>query len=221
MKNTLIAAVSVLVSLAAGVPSSTAAEVGSLRIEVLEAGTNARLALAQGSGVIDYDSTDSLNLQRVSSSWLFNDSGVNVRVGGYTVGSYATDYIPYTQSGYMVYNMTTTYLKHYLHRPVLSLAISPTSATEGSSATGTITLKNSSGANVTIMNNLTINLASSDSTRVTVGSSVTIPANVSSASFTVTAVDNAIADGNAAVTISATAGTWGATSGVFTAINND
>jgi len=221
MQNILLAAVPCFVLLAASAPSLTASEQGGLRLEIYEAGTNAKLQLAEGSWAIDYDSTDSMNLQRVSSSWIFNDSGVNVRVGGYTVGSYATDYIPFAQSGYMVRNMTTTYVKHYLHRPVLSLAISPASATEGSSATGTITLKNASGTNVTIRNALTINLASSDTSRATVTSSVTIPANVSSATFSVSAVDNAIADGNAAVTISATAGTWGSTSASFTAVNND
>jgi len=202
--------------------STVHADTGSFRVETFDAVTLATLQLAQGSNVDDY-SQFSLDLFRVGSSWVFYDGSVWITApgGGYTVTSWATDYIPFTSYDVQVYTSVTTKVKHYLYRPVLHIALSPTSATEGGTATGTITLKNSAGANTTIKNAVTINLTSGTPSRATVPATISIPANTASANFTITAVNNAIQDGNASVTISAAAGSWGSASAAFTVIDND
>lgn len=220
MNNFISIFVPALALAASLAPSLQAAETGALRVDVLEADTLVKLDQAKGSGIIDYNA-DYLYLTRVSTTCIFYDGSVDVMVGGYKVGSYATDYVPFTQSGVMVYQMTTTYIKQYLRRPLLQLAISPTSATEGGSATATLTLTNSAGTSVTIRNALTVTLASNNTGRATVPASVQIPANTSSVSFTVSAVNNLANDGDASVGISATAGTWGSDSASILVIDND
>ena len=197
------------------------ADSGNFRVEVFDAVTLAKLQLAEGSNVDDYNQF-TLDLFRISTSWVFYDGDVWIVQpgGGYTVTSWATDYIPFTSYDVQVYTSVTTKVKHYLYRPVLWMDLA-SSATEGGTATGTIILKNSSGVNTAIKNALTINLTSGTPSRATVPASISIPANTSSASFTITAVGNTVRDGNASVTISATAGTWGSTSKSFTVIDND
>ena len=80
----------------------------------------------------------------------------------------------------------------------------------GGTTTGTVTR---TSANIT--QPLTVTLSSSDTTEATVPATVTIPANQTSITFTITAVDDAIIDGTQSVTISATAtGATGATLGI-------
>jgi hypothetical protein len=200
-----------------------ASSTGSLRVELYDAVTLATMPASTGAFVTDYDNQPTLEIARVSTSWIWNDASCNITLpgSGYIVTSYATDYIPYTQSNIQVYNASTTVTKHYLYRPVLHLAISPSSVTEGGTATGTVTLKNSGGTNVTIMNAVTVNLSSNSVSRATVPSSVTIAANTASNTFTITAVDNAVVDGSASVTITATAGTWGNVGTAVTVLDND
>ncbi|MCA9165988.1 MAG: hypothetical protein KDA62_23535, partial [Planctomycetales bacterium] len=76
----------------------------------------------------------------------------------------------------------------------LSLSISPASMSEnGGSATGTVS------RNTGTTGNLTVNLASSDTSEATVPATVTIPDGQASAMFPVTAVDDAIVDGTQTV----------------------
>ncbi|MFO0821286.1 MAG: peptidoglycan DD-metalloendopeptidase family protein [Pirellulales bacterium] len=70
----------------------------------------------------------------------------------------------------------------------------------GGSTTGTVTRSNSD-----IGSPLTVNLTSSNASAATVVSSVTIPANTSFVTFTVTAVDDTVLDGVQSTTITASA----------------
>jgi len=211
-----------LLLLATSAANLVHANQGGMMVEVFAHGTLEKLQLAHGSYVEDYDQLD-LRLRRMSTSWVWYDGlcfATNY-MDGYVITSWATDYVPFTQVNCMVYNGTTTKLKHYLKRPVLNLVISPASLTEGGLATGTITLKNEAGANVTIMNAMTINLSSNNTARATVPASVVIPMQTASANFSLSAVNNAVQDGNAVVTVSATAGTWGSISTTVTVVDND
>lgn len=213
----------ILALLLAALLSPLAAEVGSLRVDVWDGVTQTRLYASAGSEIDDGNNQWSLDLRRVSTTWVFVDDQVYITApgGGYWFTAYATDFIPQTFTDVQIWNASTTKYVVYLQRPVLSLAFSPTSVSEGGTSTGTVTLRNGAGAAVTLRNAVTVNLASSATGRATVPATVTIPAGVSSATFTVTAVNNAIVDGNAAVTITATSGTWGNTNGVVTVIDND
>lgn len=83
-----------------------------------------------------------------------------------------------------------------VERPTLTLAIDRTTMSEnGGVATGTVT------RNLSTANDLVVTLTSSDTSEATVPATVTIPAGQSSATFAITAVDDALADGTQNVTI--------------------
>lgn len=84
--------------------------------------------------------------------------------------------------------------------PALTLSAVSTSISE-TNGTTTATISRS-GANT---QPLVVNLSSSDTTEATVPATVTIPANLNSVTFTITAVNDVIIDGPQAVTITATA----------------
>ncbi len=83
----------------------------------------------------------------------------------------------------------------------LSLNINAARISEnGGSTTATIQRNN-----LNISTPLTVVVTSSDTTEATVPASVTIPANQSSVTFTITAVDDSLLDGNQTVTINVSA----------------
>ncbi|WP_254510021.1 beta strand repeat-containing protein [Anatilimnocola floriformis] len=86
----------------------------------------------------------------------------------------------------------------------------------GGSTTGTITR---SAANISSA--LVVSLSSSDTTEATVPNTVTIPANQTSVSFTINAVDDAIIDGTQSVTISASASGFSNATTVLQVTDND
>lgn len=75
----------------------------------------------------------------------------------------------------------------------------PASVTEGATGSGTATISG------TLTSALTVSLVSNNTSRLTVPATVTIPAGSTSATFTLTAPDNALTDGTATVTITASA----------------
>ena len=84
---------------------------------------------------------------------------------------------------------------------LLSVSISPDSISEnGGSTTATV-----ARGNVDNSQALTVDLSSSDTTEATVPASVTILANESTATFTISAVDDMLLDGTQSVTITASA----------------
>ncbi|MFZ4733435.1 MAG: Ig-like domain-containing protein, partial [Pirellulales bacterium] len=85
--------------------------------------------------------------------------------------------------------------------PEVIVSISPGAITETGTATGTVTRSAASGT----VGDLVVTLTSSDLTAATVPATVTIPDGAASVTFTITAVDDANADGTQTVTISATA----------------
>ena len=94
--------------------------------------------------------------------------------------------------------------------PILSVSVTPGSFSEGAAnpaATGTVSRTGDT------TNALTVMLSSSDTTEATVPVSVTIAAGQSSASFDVTAVNDAAVDGDQTAIITASAA--GTTSGTF------
>lgn len=104
----------------------------------------------------------------------------------------------------------------YQQSSALNVSISPSSISEnGGTATGTVTRPGSTAAQ------LIVNLASSDTSEATVPASVTIPAGTSSATFTVTAVDDALADGNVIVTITASSEGFDNGTATVTVLDNE
>ena len=85
----------------------------------------------------------------------------------------------------------------------LTVTIDPTSVSEAAgaaAATGTVTRNNDD-----LGSTLTVTLSSSDPSEATVAASVTIPADAASATFSIDAVNDTVADGTQIVTISAEA----------------
>ena len=87
--------------------------------------------------------------------------------------------------------------------------------TEGGTGTGEV---QTSG---TLLTPLTVSLGSSDPAHLTVPPTVTIPAGADSATFTLTAPNNALTEGTRVVSISATAPGFVATSGDVNVLDND
>ena len=84
---------------------------------------------------------------------------------------------------------------------ILTVTINLAAISEfGGSATGTVSRGNTDPSTA-----LVVNLTSSDTTEATVPATVTIPANESAVSFTITAVDDALFDGTRTATITASA----------------
>jgi hypothetical protein len=196
-----------------------ATQAGGVTAVVKDAVTGGTLPLSAGSDVDDYNFTD-YALVRVSTSHIFSDGGVP-EGAGYMTTAWATNYIPKTISNFIVSAGATTVLTFGLYRPFLDLSISPTSATEGGSMTGTVTLRDPAGSPTTLRNNVTVTVVSANTNRATVATPLTINAGSSSNTFTITAVDNGIHDGNAVVQISVSSGTWGSDSENVTVNDND
>ncbi|MEA3208287.1 MAG: large repetitive protein [Chthoniobacter sp.] len=80
-----------------------------------------------------------------------------------------------------------------------NLTLSAASVTEGTPVSGSVSVSG------TMTNPLTVTLTSANSAQLSVPATVTIPAGSTSASFTMTAVDDAAMDGRQTVTLTATA----------------
>ncbi|WP_395736525.1 choice-of-anchor tandem repeat GloVer-containing protein [Prosthecobacter sp.] len=103
-----------------------------------------------------------------------------------------------------------------LDNETLALALFlPGAVTEGSTATGTVS---ASGA---VANDLVVSLASNTTSRLTVPATATILAGSSSATFTVTGVDNALTDGSAPVNVTASANGYTGANANTTVLDND
>ena len=97
-----------------------------------------------------------------------------------------------------------------------SLALTtPVSVTEGTTGTGTVSISG------TVTTALLVNLSSSNTAQLTVPASVTIPAGSTSAIFVVTGVDDTLADGSQAVTITASAATFTSATANTTVLDNE
>jgi predicted extracellular nuclease len=102
--------------------------------------------------------------------------------------------------------------------PTLSLSIAPNTFSEAagaSAATGTITRTGST------TNALTVTLSSNDTTEATVPNTVIIAAGQASATFAVSAVDDALVDGSQNVTITASATSFSNVTTSLTVTDND
>ncbi|MCA9051342.1 MAG: hypothetical protein KDA89_21540, partial [Planctomycetaceae bacterium] len=86
----------------------------------------------------------------------------------------------------------------------------------GGTATGTVSRNDED-----LSSPLTVNLSSSDTSEATVPTTVTIPIGASSVDFTITAVDDTLADGTQGVTISATTSGHTGASGVISVTDNE
>ena len=84
--------------------------------------------------------------------------------------------------------------------PTLTVTVSPSTITEGKTATGTV-----SRVNASLTSAVLVTLTSSDKTEATVPASVTIPSDASSTTFTLTGVNDGTGDGAKTVTITAAA----------------
>lgn len=84
--------------------------------------------------------------------------------------------------------------------PVLSVSVDPASLTEGNTGTATVTRSGDTGRE------LVVTLTTDTPDRLGIPSTATIPAGASSATFSVTATDDVIVNGNVTATINATTG---------------
>ncbi len=97
-----------------------------------------------------------------------------------------------------------------------NLAVSlPVSVVEGGTGTGTVSISG------TLTSALTVNLSSNNTPRLTVPASVTIAAGSTSATFTLTAPENALIEGGAAATITAGAAGFTGASAATSVLDND
>ena len=97
-----------------------------------------------------------------------------------------------------------------------NLAVSlPANIVEGTTATGLISIGTPAAFTISV------SLGSSNTGRLTVPASVSIPAGSASATFTLTAPDNAVIDGNVNVTITAGATSFTSGTGTITVLDND
>ncbi len=97
-----------------------------------------------------------------------------------------------------------------------NLAISlPATVTEGGTGTGTVSISG------TLTTALTVSLSSNTTSRLTVPASVAIPAGSTSATFTLAAPNNSLADGSAAATVSASATGFTGAGGTTTVLDDD
>ncbi len=101
-------------------------------------------------------------------------------------------------------------------QPVLSLALNPQAINEkGGSSIATISRTGPATAS------LVINLTSSDTSEATVPATVTIPAGSANATFTISAVDDALLDGTQTATITASAKGATGTSSIISIIDDE
>ena len=96
----------------------------------------------------------------------------------------------------------------------LTMAV-PASLGEGTVGTGTVSISG------TYSSDVVVSLGSNTPTRLTVPTSVTIPMGATSATFALTAPDNALMDGTAMVAITASATGFTGTSGTTSVLDND
>jgi ELWxxDGT repeat protein len=96
----------------------------------------------------------------------------------------------------------------------LSIAV-PATIIEGATGTGTASISG------TLPTALVVALSSNTTSRLTVPATVTIPAGGTSATFTLTAPNNALADGDATVTITAGASGFTGTTGTTVVVDNE
>ncbi|HND52402.1 MAG TPA: Calx-beta domain-containing protein, partial [Pirellulaceae bacterium] len=83
----------------------------------------------------------------------------------------------------------------------LTIAVSPSSMSEnGGTTTGTVTRNNTDRSQA-----LTVSLASTDPSQASLPASVTIPANATSATFSISALDDTLLDGDQSLTLTASA----------------
>lgn len=97
----------------------------------------------------------------------------------------------------------------------ITLTLPATLAENAAATTGTITLSNAAGSDVTLP------LTSSDTTELSVPASVTIPAGSTSATFAITPVDDAVIDFTQNVTVSTGMEGWTGASGIVSITDNE
>jgi hypothetical protein len=218
MLKQLVLSVAILIPCSASLMAAS----GAMTVVIRDAVTGDPIDQSMGSNVNDYDQY-SLNLYRVATSHIFNDGAVGSTATGfgYKVTAWASNYYERTKSDIQVSGGSTTVATFYLYRPTLLISFSPGSATEGTSATGTVSLLTQSGGAAKLHNSLTITLTSADPSRASVQASVTIPSMTSSGSFSIGAVDNAIDDGDVSVSIAASVSSWGYSDHNLMIIDND
>lgn len=119
------------------------------------------------------------------------DNSVVDATSNVTITATSTGAIPLSDSDFIIVND---------HETLTVSITTPTFAEVGGSSTATVTRSNTN-----IGSPLVVTLASSDTSEATVPTTVTIPANQASASFTITAVDDAIFDGTRSAVISGAA----------------
>ncbi|MCX6839307.1 MAG: M36 family metallopeptidase [Verrucomicrobia bacterium] len=97
----------------------------------------------------------------------------------------------------------------------ITLTLPATLAENAAATTGTITLSNAAGSDVTLP------LTSSDTTELSAPASVTIPAGSTSATFAITPVDDAVIDFTQNVTVSTGMAGWTGASGIVSITDNE
>ncbi|MEO0802619.1 MAG: malectin domain-containing carbohydrate-binding protein [Cyanobacteria bacterium J06642_2] len=139
-------------------------------------------------------------IENVAPYALFGDSAGNFAGGEVLLGSNTLEIDVYSQDGLQGELLGTVTQSFTVLGDPLSLSIDSTSISEnGGVATATVTRATDT------TEALTVNLSSSDISEATVPESVIIPEGQSSATFQVTGVDDAIADGTQTPTITAAA----------------
>ena len=113
---------------------------------------------------------------------------------------------------------TATWSVTTAEAPTLTVTMNPASISEnGGVATGTVTRNAAAGTSGAVV----VTLASSDTTAATVPATVTIPAGQSSVTFSISGVDDRLADGSQTSVITATATDFFSVSATVTVLDDD
>jgi subtilisin-like proprotein convertase family protein len=152
------------------------------------------------------DAAPGINTSRVTFNAV-NGTTYYIAVDGYS-GSTGSLYMSWALTADPTVNPTPL-------APTLQLTIEPQIVAQGATTTGTLTLSAPQSAPVTVT------LSSSDTSAATVPTSLSIPANVTSVPFTISAVDDHTIYGPRSVTITATLSGSNAATATVTVLDND
>ncbi|MFC7335900.1 lamin tail domain-containing protein [Haloferula chungangensis] len=191
-------------------------------------GINGTSAVAASAGTLSLNSSDTLTLHDDSATLIMTSFYESPFVSGVPLDALNLE-SEITPSAYIDHSLVTgsggaqlspgTKVdgSAFCASPALTLSASPASFTEdtvGTASTGTIV------ANPMPTADLTISLASSDTSEAVVPATVTIPANTSSVTFSITTLDDLEVDGDIPVTLSASAPNYGGDTFIVTVLDD-
>jgi endonuclease/exonuclease/phosphatase family metal-dependent hydrolase len=166
--------------------------------------------------------SDGIGMEYVAGSYRTFANNGTVALNG-SINDSSNTAIPGLANRTTILNLLTTVSDHLpvvvdytFANPSIGLSLLASSISENNGTTiGTVSR---AGATTSA---LTVNLSSSDTTAATVPSSVTIPVGATTATFTISAVNDSVADGNQQSSISASAASFATGNAILTVTDDE